>query len=359
MDNPIKHQDMLALAEYQRELYEKPQLHYLFFELTDKCNLNCLHCGSSCKSGNSTILLIEAVEKTLDSVAAAYDPAQILVCITGGEPFLHPDLTKIIAMAHEQGFLVGITTNGTLITKENAEAIVQAGLDSIAVSIDGIGPDHDVFRNGTGSFEHAARGIRYLKQAGIKPQIITVVHRNNISHLEQMFSYFQNLGIRSWRIVNVEPIGRAVENNLLLSGSELKRLLDFIREKRFDRNCDMHVTYGCSHFLGFDYEHELRDFYFQCGAGLQIASVMANGEIGACLDIERLPELIQGNIYKDDFVDVWENRFRVFRQDRVAGSSKCRNCESRSVCMGDSAHTWDFISNEPRYCVTEILKEVG
>lgn len=106
-------------------------------------------------------------------------------------------------------------------------------------------------------------------------------------------------------------------------------------------------------------EKMIDPFYFQCGAGLFIASIMANGDIGACLDIERRRDLIQGNIFKDDFVDVWENRFAVFRKDRTIESQACIGCLHREICMGDSAHTWDFNKNEPKYCVTRMMYGTG
>ena len=134
-------------------------------------------------------------------------------------------------------------------------------------------------------------------------------------------------------------------------------LYDFIRNKRFDPANEMEVATSCSHFLGLEYEREVRDFYFQCGAGTRIASIMANGDIGACLDIEHRTELIQGNAYQDDFMTVWESRYECFRQDRTNKSEVCADCENRKICMGSAAHTWDFVNNEPNYCVYRQLKE--
>ena len=118
----------------------------------------------------------------------------------------------------------------------------------------------------------------------------------------------------------------------------------------------MEVTYACSHFVTFDYEREIRDFYFQCGAGTRIASIAANGDIVACLDIVRDGRLVQGNAYNNDFVEVWEKRFKVFRIDRSSESEYCNGCRYREVCMGDSAHTWNFETWEPNYCVAKMLE---
>lgn len=358
MNHPIKKKNMLELAQYQQHLCGFPKLKYLFLEITDQCNLSCRHCGSNCTANNHTYLPLEKIKEVLLQVVKAYDAREIMICITGGEPFLHPDVYDIVRFARRNGFSVGITSNGTLIDEETANKIVSSGINTIAVSVDGLADSHDRFRNQKGSFDKAIRGINNLKANGADPQVITVVHPGNINILQSMFELFQREKISSWRLVNVDPIGRArADSGLLLSRSEIKMLLNFIRDKRFNPDNEMEVTYGCSHFVSYEYEREIRDYYFQCIAGIQVASIMANGDIGACLDIERRPEVIQGNVFRDNFIDVWENGFSVFRSDRSEKSRVCMQCKDRIVCRGDSAHTWDYDEQAPLYCVKKLLEE--
>lgn len=357
MNKAIKKDNLKTLVAYQKVLWGKPRLTYLFLELTDRCNLHCKHCGSGCSNRNHTFLPTPVIEKVLKSVSKKYDPRNIMVCITGGEPMLHPDVFRIIKLAHSGGFQVGITTNGTLIDSKSAVKLKQSGLDTIAVSLDGIGDKHDSFRDVKGCFNRAIEGIDNLSECGIDAQVMTVIHKGNIFQLEEMYEYFNAMGIYSWRITNIDPIGRAASNeSYLLSYDDLMSLYDFIRRKRHDPENRMEVTYGCSHFLGFDYENDIRDYYFQCGAGTLVASVMADGKIGACLDIERRPDLIQGDAYKDDFVEVWENRFDIFRLDRSEKSDMCHECNYKEVCLGDSAHTWNYDKSEPGYCLEKLRR---
>lgn len=354
----IKENNMLDLAEYRRSLWKKPSLQHLFFELTDRCNLHCRHCGSSCTSSGSHFLPYKIVEKVLLSVANRYDAKKIIVNLTGGEPLLYPNLFEAVETAHKSGFGVGMTSNGTLITPLAARRLARSGLDTIAVSLDGIEQVHEKFRNADGCFTTALFGIFALKEAGIEPEVLTVVHKDNFFQLEEMYELLRKMDIYSWRVVNIEPIGRAVKDQgLLLGGKQLKQLFDFIQQKRFDNSNPMEVTYGCSHFVTYKYERMIRDFYFMCGAGITVGSVMANGNIGACLDIERRPELIQGNAFHDDFVEVWENRFQPFRTDRSEQCALCRKCSHKTVCMGDSAHTWDFNEKQPMYCVAKMIRK--
>ena len=269
MYHPKKAQNMHELAAYQKTLWKNPCLQYLFFEVTNRCNMHCLHCGSGCTGANRTYLPYQVIADTLQKVSKAYDPRRILVCFTGGEPMLYPDLFKAIRVAHDMGFAVGMTSNGTLIDADAAHKLLLSGIDTISVSIDGTGSTHDVFRCSPGSFHKALNGIRQLNNADSSVQPLTVVHKKNISQLEELYHLFVREGVYSWRLTNMDPIGRAkVNSDLLLSGNELKELLEFVRSKRFDPDNPMDVTISCSHFMTYEFEHEIRDNYFQCGAGI-------------------------------------------------------------------------------------------
>jgi radical SAM protein with 4Fe4S-binding SPASM domain len=231
-------------------------------------------------------------------------------------------------------------------------------MSTVSVSLDGMEESHDSLRRRKGAWRLAVRGIKALQKAGFTPQVTTVLHQGNIEDLNSLYELLCELGITSWRPINVEPIGRACESgDLLLTPEQFWQLLSFIRDKRFDNNCHMEVTFGCSHYLGVGYERMIRDHYFMCGAGILTASVRSNGDICACLDIENRPDLVQGNIKTDDFYDVWENGFHVFRRDRTAGCSDCINCSERFICGGDSTHTWDFDADKPLLCYKDYRKE--
>ena len=227
MVNPVKEENMKALAGYRASLRSKPKLRFLFFELTDKCNLHCRHCGSSCTGRNSQFLEMEAMKRVLTSVAGSYETKDIMVCLTGGEPMLHPGLFEVIGTSRRLGFSCGMTTNGTLIDRYSAGKLAGVGLQTVAVSVDGMREVHDRFRSEKGVFDRALFGIEALKHAGIEPQILTVVHRDNIGQLEEMFGLFRKMDIYSWRLVNVDPIGRASFNrSMLLTGQQLKELFE-------------------------------------------------------------------------------------------------------------------------------------
>ena len=347
----IKIKNMEDLFLYREYLHENPRLTYLFLELTDKCNLSCLHCGSSCDGKRRTFIDTEVLFSCLETVAIDFEPESVMICVTGGEPLMHPDFYKIIEKVIQLGFPWGMTTNGTLITDEVAKKLKELKLESVTISLDGLEEMHDWLRNAKGSFQRVLRAVDALKNAQIPVQITTVVHKKNIHELDDIYALMQELGVVSWRLINLEPIGRALENSeLLLSNEELLYLLDFIREKRFSIENKMDVRFGCSHYLSYEYEHEVRDDYFICGSGIYVGSILCNGDIYSCLDIERRPELVQGNIKTDRFSEVWFNKFKEFRVDRTSLCKECMGCNERRYCGGDSTHTWDFDKNRPMLC---------
>ena len=348
----LKRVQLETVAGHRNRLRTTPHLRWLFFEITNCCNLSCRHCGSNCVS-DGVQLKMEDVAKVLDSVRSEHP----VICLTGGEPMLHPDLYQIAECVRDRGFLWGMTTNATLIDDTAAARLRETGLTTVSVSLDGLERSHDLLRGQKGAWRRAVRGVCALQNAGLKPQITTVFHRGNFSEMEAMYAFLCGLGIESWRPINIEPIGRACESrDLLLSPAQFSALLSFIREKRFDHDGKMEVTFGCSHYLGLENERMVRDHYFLCGAGILTAGVRCNGDICACLDVENRKELVQGNIRTDDFLEVWQNRFKAFRRDRTTDCPRCVECEERLCCGGDSAHTWDFSKKEPLLCWRDIRR---
>lgn len=350
---------MLYIKDYALSLYDKPDLRNLFLEVTSRCNARCEHCGSSCGDKiPKDEIEGEYLKKTLKEIADKYDASKIILSVTGGEPLLRQDLFELMEYATDLGFHWGITTNGILVNEKMAAKLKKAKLDTVSISIDGMKETHELFRKVPNAFDKIIAGIKLLqKDKHISDlQITTVANKKNFHELNDIYELMKKLKIKDWRLVSCDPIGRAEDNkDILLDKEQYKELLDFIIEK--NKEGKMHISYGCSHYLGTDYEKEVRPFYFLCTTGLSTASILSNGDIYACPNVERRKELIQGNIRKDSFVDVWENKFEQFRHKRITKNKDCENCSEYDFCRGGSFHTWDFEKNEPKICLYKLLKE--
>lgn len=352
----VKRGHLQQLADYRRSILQHPPLRHLFLELTLRCNENCLHCGSRCgEETHPPELSLAQYKALLDEIKSDFGDALPVLNITGGEPLLRRDFFDIMAYANGLGFRWGMTTNATLIDEAVARKLHACCMKTVSVSIDGLEATHDRLRGCKGAFAGAMRGIHALLDNGgfQHVQVTTVVNHQNIGELPALFELMCGMDIGSWRVINIEPIGRARQHpELLLTKEEYRQLFDYIREKRMQ---GYPLTYGCSHFLGLEYERQVRDWFFLCDAGIYTASVMANGDIAACLDIERRPELIQGNILRDRLKDVWEHRFEVFRCDLSDRNEICRNCDACEFCRGGAHHSWDYDNDKPLVCFKGIL----
>lgn len=340
---------------------EKPALYNLFWETTLRCNAKCKHCGSRAGENINVEdeLTTDEIKGALKSIANKYNARNIFLDITGGEPLVRQDLFEVMKFASELGYNWGMTTNGILIDDEIVTKMKDSKMGSVSISLDGLKKTHDEFRGVEDSYSKIIENIKKLKLAKFLKniQVTTVVNKANINELEELYSVISSLKIDSWRLLNMDPIGRAIDNNnLALTSKDYKYLIEFIKSKRKKAKFD--VTYGCSHYLGMQYEKEVRKHMFHCIAGYTAASILYNGDIYVCPSVERRKELIQGNVRIDDFVDVWENKFKWFRECDKLKCEDCINCESWRYCKGDSLHTWDFDLNKPKICLNNILKEM-
>lgn len=355
LDEKMKLDHLRQMRDYRQKLMKEPQLRNLFLELTVRCNERCLHCGSKCGDVTSDELTVEQYRTFLEQVKEDMTTKGKMLDITGGEPLLRKDFFDIMGAAHELGFEWGMTSNATLIDDNVARELKRTGMATISVSIDGLESTHDEFRRTPGGYSRAMSGIESLIRTGgfESVQVTTVVTHKSIRELDELFKIFNEMDIDSWRVVNMEPMGRAKDHpELILTPDDYKYLFEFIRNKRI---AGEPVCYGCSHYLGMEYEREVRDWYYLCTAGLYTASITANGDILACLDIERRPEFVQGNILTDRFSEVWKNKFQIFRRDLSDDNEVCSKCEHKEFCHGDAYHSWDFDNNRPQVCFKDIL----
>lgn len=352
--------ELEILSKLKEKELETHPLHDLFWECTLTCNAKCKHCGSSAeKRKYDGELTTEEIKSVFKQIANDLDASKILINVTGGEPLVRKDLCEVMEYAtNKLGFRWGMTTNGILLNDENIEKLKKANMETISISIDGLEETHDEFRGVTGSYKTIINNIKKLKEANFVKhiQVTTVFHKENINQIEELYEVMLGIGLDSWRLVSMDPIGRANENdNLLLNGQEIKKLLDFIKSKKKDKR--LKLEYGCPGFLGLDYEKEVRSQYFYCRTGISIASILYNGDLFVCPNVPRIKSLIQGNIKVDNFKDVWDNKYKEFRNEDRTKCDKCSKCEYWDWCLGGAFHTWNFTDNQQNKCTYNMVYE--
>ncbi|MBR3887534.1 MAG: radical SAM protein [Clostridia bacterium] len=350
--------ELTLLKKYKEEQYVEHRLIDLFWETTLNCNAKCKHCGSSCKyDAYPDELTTDEIKNAFKQIANDMDATKILINVTGGEPLVRKDLFEVMKYAKSLGFEWGMTTNGILLDDENIQKCKEAGMCTISISIDGLKDTHDEFRGVPGSYEKIIENIKKLKAASFVDhiQVTTVFNKSNIDQLESLYPIMKDLKLDSWRLASIDPIGRANEHtDLMLNKEDFTKLFNFIKEK--NKLNELKLSYGCPSFLGLDYEKEVRGHYFFCRTGINVASILYNGDLFVCPNVPRVASLIQGNIKTDNFKDVWDNKYKEFRTSTRTSCTECEKCAYWDYCLGGSFHTWNFEENVQNKCVYKILK---
>ena len=327
----------------QDDVIAEHPLRQLFWECTLRCDLHCRHCGSDCKqTALAGDMPKEDFGRVLDSVSARTHPHKVMVNITGGEPLMRPDLDECGRMIYEKGFPWGMVTNALALTPERYLRLLHNGLRAMSISLDGLEDSHDWMRGREGSFKRASAAIRMVTGSGaIAFDVVTCVNRRNFGQLAALKEHLISLGVRDWRLFTVFPAGRAAGNpELFLSREELRGLMEFIRNTR--KEGIVHTEFACEGFLG-NYEGDVRDHFYMCNAGITIGSVLADGSISACPSIRA--NYVQGNIYQDDFMEVWEKSYLPYRDRSWMYTDECAACPHWKYCRGGGMHLRDDDGN--------------
>jgi radical SAM protein with 4Fe4S-binding SPASM domain len=285
-----------------------------------------------------------------EGVAACYDPDEIMIAVTGGEPLLRKDLFLVAERISELGFPWGMVSNGFAMTKETIKKCRHTNMRSVTISVDGEREDHNWLRRNEDSFDRALAAVRSLREEGFLSslQIATTVSHRIVDRLPAIYDFMAKEPIDEWRLITLFPGGRARNNrDLLLDRDDYRKLYTFVKEVRRSGPA-LKVTLDEEGYLGCEFEREVRDCFYNCPAGIGVGGILANGDISACPSISR--KLVQGNIRRESFLDCWENRFRPFRDRQWMRQGICASCSEWWICKGNSLHLWNFGKNGPEVC---------
>jgi MoaA/NifB/PqqE/SkfB family radical SAM enzyme len=173
--------------------------------ISRKCFLNCVTCGTKAMYGSderfTDFFELDYLKKMADELATWRSPKYVKM--TGGEPTMHPDFVEIMQYYSYKKVPIRLSTNGVSFkVKENANALVDAGVDVVTISIDGMPGDHDRIRQGQNLFKTLTEGIANIKErrAQIKSkkpliQVATIISKNNHAHLAEFVRELGKIGV--------------------------------------------------------------------------------------------------------------------------------------------------------------------
>ena len=282
------------------------------FDLTNRCNLKCLHCYNNSggdKNSVSDELSNKEVIEFIEEIATL-KPASF--CFCGGEPLLRKDvLLDAISILRKADVICSMVTNGMLLNIETAEMLKEKGLYRVQISLDGNQESHTKLRGDNRSYQKAIDALKILKDVGIDSGVAFSPTRWNIEDIEDVFELCLDYGVEELRIQNLMPLGRGEKNiDIIPSDSQyydLRRFIKKINAFQIINNKKPRIDLGdpINHLVVYSRMNDNISSYTEA------VSITANGDIYVSL---YLP-LIMGNVRKHSFKYYWENGLsKIWRQ---------------------------------------------
>lgn len=333
------------------------------WDITYACNLKCKHCYASAGKTLEDELTTEEAKQVIDKLDRVSVP---IVAFSGGEPLVRKDFLELARYTIDKGIYVAVATNATLITKEKAHEIKEAGIEFVQISLDGSSAEtHDSFRGINGVFEKTLQGIKNCVEEGLFVNIATTATKYNYDEIPKIMDLCEQLSVNWFMLYNFVPTGRGefiAENDLspderekvlkelwrkLKSGSKVNVLStapQFARvalESEIGENEKIVPTHFANPSLSKELVN-LAEFIGGCGCGRFYCAIRPNGNIEPCVFFP----LTVGNIKEDDFENLWANNpiLRDLRNKNIL-EGNCGECDYRYYCGGCRARAYGYTGN--------------
>jgi len=336
---------------------------WVAWEITRRCNLNCVHCRSSSEmeiKGHPDFSTEEAY-RILDDIA---DYAKPVIVLSGGEPLLRRDVFDIARYGTGKGMRMCIATNGTLVTDDICEQMKSAEVKMVSLSLDGsTDAVHDDFRSQKGAFAGTINAAGLFKKHGIQFLINSSFTKRNQEEIPKVYKLAKELGATAWYMFMIVPTGRGEDiMHELISKEDYEEILDWHYQMEKNEH-DLLVRPTCApHYYRVILQKqkeegekfERRSLKFSTGgskgciAGQVICLIDVDEEVLPCSYFPKSA----GNLREKSFKDIWENsELFLEMRDFKKYKGRCGSCEYVSVCGGCRARaysiTGDYLEEEP------------
>ena len=327
------------------------------WELTLRCNMRCIHCGSSAGKSRQNELTIDECLKVADDLL---DMGCQHVTFIGGEVFLYNGWEKVARRFYERGAGANIITNAFLFGKDQIDQIKYAHLTNVGISLDGIEENHNRIRNNSESFKRVLKAFQMLREESIPVGVVTSLMNINYHDLERLYSLLVENQVSVWQIQLATAMGNmGDQRNLLLDPARIPEITEFIRKKRGLQ--EMNVYAGDD--IGYYDENEMYlrgspgtiSVWRGCQAGLKAIGIDSIGNVKGCESLYS-DEFVEGNLREESVKEIWckEGGFaynRKFNVNQLKG--ECSDCDKGSLCRGGCRGSSYFTTGsyyENTYC---------
>ncbi|WP_409299878.1 GDL motif peptide-associated radical SAM/SPASM maturase [Pseudomonas sp. KCJK8993] len=327
---------------------------HVVWEITLACDLKCLHCGSRAGHRRPGELNTGECLEVIDALAALGTREVTLI---GGEAYLRKDWTRLIQAIHDHGMYVAIQTGGRNLTPAKMQAAIDAGLDGVGVSLDGLAPLHDAVRNVPGSFAKALDTLHRARHAGLKVSVNTQIGAATLPDLPALMELIIEAGASHWQIQLTVAMGNAVDHpELLLQPYQLLDVMPLLA-RLYREGSERGLLMNVGNNIGYygPYEHLWRGFgdervhWSGCAAGQTVLALEADGTVKGCPSLATVG-FSGGNVRTMNLHDIWHysegiHFGRLRSVDDLWGY--CRTCYYNDVCRGGCTWTSHSLLGKP------------
>ncbi len=333
------------------------------YSITSKCNLACRHCYSESteQAGKDDLPTGDAM-RIVDSLA---DWGIGLLIFDGGEPLCREDFFDIARYASARGIRTVIGSNGTMIDRATAASLVQAGVRTVAISVDGARAEtHDWFRGKEGAFEQALAGAAACKAEGLPFQFNTVIRTQTLPEIPEMLRLAVETGADAVELFDLVLAGRARTDcqDQVLSNEQRQEVMEWLAGVQVDYPLLIRVP-ACPMYPIILKQRDIRPKHIPapmlaripyygrgCAAGMPSGYLVirANGELNPCM----LLQVNLGNAADADLKEVWQGSPLLAQlRSRELLKGACGACDYRDTCAGCRGRayeeTGDMLASDP------------
>jgi radical SAM protein with 4Fe4S-binding SPASM domain len=329
---------------------------------TQACNLTCKHCYQ--EAGHKPLADELTTEQKLDLVDQMADEYVPFVAFAGGEPLVTKDIWKVLEHAKKRGVHTTVATNGTLLSKEVCQRLVECGVKYVEVSLDSVVPEeHDRFRGLPGAWKRTVDGMRNVASTpGLRCGMAACLTQMNFHHANAMIELAKDLGCTTFVHFNFIPVGRARElAHLDITPEQREQLIQLLNRHlqegkisimstapQFGRACILYGPlegYMATAHAGKGKGKQakvLSKYIGGCGAGRCYCSVEPNGKVTPCV---YMASIEVGDLKRQKLLDAWDNPLFAVLSDRQDRSDHCGVCDFRAYCGGCRARALSYVDD--------------
>jgi PqqA peptide cyclase len=302
----------------------------LLAELSHRCPLQCPYCSNPLELERGSSEIDTQTWQRVLSEAAALGILQ--VHFSGGEPTVRRDLPDLVRHASKVGLYSNLITSGVLTHPAQFDALVEAGLEHVQLSIqDADGANGDRIAGLAGAQAKKRAFAALVRRAGLPLTINAVVHRQNLSNLERMIELAVELGAQRMEVAHVQYYGWALVNRdaLLPTREQLDDATAAVEAARARLKGVLMIDYVVPDY----YAHRPKSC--MGGWGRRFLNVSPAGKVLPCHAAESLPGFAFPSVNESSLADIWYDS-EAFQRYRGTDwmPLPCRDCERREIDWG-------------------------